>query len=177
MRKETQEFYNLYRLSKYEEDNLSDEEPLIGHVFTFHKHYPRVPSIKLNPIDKEGELEQLLKSRGSCREFSIDPIRLDDLSYLLSGVRINYTHRMFESRTYPSPGARFPIEIYPIVFNVEGIEPGAYHYRIDNNNLELLLKEDFREISKEIVSPFIKNPSVAIVMTSVIGRLEIKYGS
>lgn len=41
-------------------------------------------------------------------------------------------------RTSPSGGARHPIEVYPYIRNVEGIEPGLYHYRGDRHTLERL---------------------------------------
>lgn len=85
-------------------------------------------------------------------------------------------NRQPEKRTYPSAGARFPIETYVISFNVAGLENGAYHYNIDKWSLEQLWKKDFRRQEKEIVSPYLQNTSVAIILTSVIQRTEVKYG-
>ncbi len=45
------------------------------------------------------------------------------------------------------------------------------------NSLELLWKTDLRKISGLIVSPFVSNPSAAIVLTSVMARSEVKYGA
>lgn len=82
----------------------------------------------------------------------------------------------FEKRAYPSAGARFPIEIYPIAFNIEGLENGAYHYNSEKHLLELLLMKDLSELKSDFVSPFIENPSLAFILTAVIPRSEVKYG-
>lgn len=41
-------------------------------------------------------------------------------------------------KTSPSGGARQPIEAYPCVLNVEGVEPGFYHYSVKRHELELV---------------------------------------
>jgi putative peptide maturation dehydrogenase len=41
-------------------------------------------------------------------------------------------------RTSPSGGGLHPIEIYPIVSGVQGIEPGLYHYSVRDHALELI---------------------------------------
>jgi SagB-type dehydrogenase family enzyme len=39
-------------------------------------------------------------------------------------------------RNYPSAGARYPLEIYPIVLSVDGLTEGIYHYRPLGHRLE-----------------------------------------
>ena len=41
-------------------------------------------------------------------------------------------------KTSPSGGSLHPIEVYPLVRAVEGIEPGLYHYSVESHGLEPL---------------------------------------
>ena len=41
-------------------------------------------------------------------------------------------------RAYPSSGALYAVEIYPVVLRVEGLEPAVYHYRASENVLEVV---------------------------------------
>ena len=83
---------------------------------------------------------------------------------------------MFERRTYPSAGARFPIEVYLIAFRIKGLEPGVYHLNLNKFSLEVLLRSDMKKYETDIVSHYLKNVAGAIVLTTVISRLEVKYG-
>lgn len=41
-------------------------------------------------------------------------------------------------KTSPSGGALHPIEAYPLVLNVDGLETGLYHYNVEHHALDLL---------------------------------------
>ena len=177
MLKKIREFYNSIRINKKNKmPLLPKEEVPITFVKIFHKEYPRLAQVELPRNKDNGELEEVIKSRKSNRHFSTNSLDITDLSKLLEGCQINEREGYFERRAYPSAGARFPVEIYPIVFNAAGLDRGAYHFNSNKNCLELLLNKDLTEISEDFVSPFIKNPALAIVMTSVISRAEVKYG-
>lgn len=172
-------FYNKTKLKEI----ISDDGPSpVSYSHTFYKTYPRFPSVAL-PKTRKGKnlkslkgLDQLWAHRKSIRSFSEEGLFLEDLATVLRSNGIIDSEDRSERRTYPSAGARFPIEAYVIAFNVKGLEPGAYHYDIRGDKLELLLKKDLKEKEIEIVSPFLENTSAAIVLTSVISRLAIKYG-
>ena len=34
----------------------------------------------------------------------------------------------FTVRPYPGGGARYELEIYPVIYRCDGIKPGVYHY-------------------------------------------------
>jgi len=176
MFKEIKKFYYKIKIDKYQEDEL-DETP-ITHIKVFHKAYPRFLSIKLNkPNKEESEFENLIDYRESNRLFSSTPLAFDHLSKVISSCRIVDNLREPEKRTYPSGGARFPVELYYLSYNTEGLENGAYHYNFKDKSLEQLLKKDFtRKDQREIISPYLDNPAGTIVFTSVISRSEIKYG-
>jgi hypothetical protein len=49
-----------------------------------------------------------------------------------------WAEREVKLRAYPSSGALYAVEIYPLVFRVEGLDPGVYHYRAVENELEVV---------------------------------------
>ena len=176
MLKETNDFYDKTVIPKGFEAQEPKEAP-ITHVKVFHKEYPRFPSIKLPEIDrKDSEYESLLSLRESTRVFSDIPICLEEVSKVLGSCRIVDINRDPEKRTYPSGGARFPVEVYLAVYNVKELEKGAYHYNMVNGTLEYILDRDLVKEKRDLISPFLENPAATVLFTSVIPRAEVKYG-
>jgi SagB-type dehydrogenase family enzyme len=177
MLEEISEFYKKTKNRKEDiQKGTSNNEVPIAFTHIFHKEYPRFPSIKLpNILPDKKTLDYALKNRKSTREFSKKAMRLEDIAKILNSCRLIKKENEFERRTYPSAGARFPIELYPLFFNIKEHKKGAYHYNSLKNILELILERDLANVTEEIVSPHITNPSAAIIMTSVIPRSEVKY--
>jgi len=149
----------------------------VTYTHIFHKEYPRLPAINLiKTNDEESQLDMLLGMRKSTRNFSEKPLDLKDLSQIILSCKITDAKRDPEKRTYPSGGARFPIELYLVSFNVSGLDPGAYHYNIKKETLELLWKQNLQDKQRELISPYLDNPAVVFIFTSVVARSEIKYG-
>jgi len=48
-------------------------------------------------------------------------------------------------RFYPSAGARYPLEIYPIIFSSSDLEQGIYHYNSRDHSLELILEGNYKK--------------------------------
>lgn len=163
-------------MTKLSDNTMENEEPPITHIHVFHKEYPRLAQTDLPDIVPSGEFFDLLFSRESSRVFSGKPIPLDVLAIILRSCGIVDPSRRPEKRTYPSAGARFPIEVYVVVFKVEGISPGAYHYNFSKHCLELLLEANLTDESTNICSPYVENPAAALVFTAAIARSEVKYG-
>lgn len=176
MFKETKNFYKKTKLYPDLEETAEDTFN-ITHIEVFRKSYPRLPSIKLQEVNREdSEFETLLNYRESHRNFLESPISFIELSKIVGSCRITDSKRKPEKRTYPSGGARFPVELYVVSYNIEGLNPGAYHYNMKENSLELLLKTDLRNQRRELISPYLENPASTIIFTSVIARSEVKYG-
>lgn len=160
-------------------DMLEDDrnELPVSHTHVFHKEYPRLDSVELpDTFDPDSELQTLLDIRESSRIFSDTPLSLEEIAKILRSCRITDHKRNPEKRSYPSGGARFPVELYLVSFNIDNLVPGTYHYNMVKDYLELLWKKDMTEVRRELISPYLENPAATIIFTSVIPRSEVKYG-
>lgn len=174
---ETLKFYRLTRNAAPPIPAANEVPPPITHTQVFYKEYPRFETIELpEPAAVATPLADAWAKRRSVRDFSDHPLTLSHISQLFSSCGILDDGRDTERRTYPSAGARFPIECYLMAYRVEGLAAGCYHYKVRTHELEVLWPADLASRADEIVSPFISNPAAAIVMTSVISRAEVKYG-
>ncbi|KGR74194.1 SagB/ThcOx family dehydrogenase [Ureibacillus sinduriensis] len=139
-----------------------------------------LPSYK----EKKGFLETLL-GRQTVRSFNDKPISLNDLStmlYLTYGAQsckyeIGIDKIIF--KTSPSGGCRHPIEVYPVILNVEGLEKGLYHYSVENHELEVIHKKDMTDKVVDMAAGqnFVKGASVLFFYTACIERSMWKYQS
>lgn len=145
------------------------------------KTYPRLKKIYLTekkPEDKK--LALLMANRRSVRKFSGLPISWEQLSYLLfsSAGLLNVNNSIdYSRRPYPSAGARYPLEIYPLILSCTGMEKGLYHYNVKENCLELILKEDLAYwlMKASGGETALKKASIIFIITGVLDRTRIKY--
>ena len=149
-----------------------------------YKSYHKQPKINLSKESRpEAPFFRTLRRRHSTRELSGNAISFNDLSRLAFftwGRISSYKTREFGEllhKTSPSAGARHPIETYGIINNVEGIEPGIYHYSVRDHSLELLKAGDFRERCEVLTAghSWTRNASALFIMTAVIARTAWKY--
>lgn len=146
------------------------------------KTYPRLDKVNLNNVRiPTNKLTELLRRRRSTRQFSGASISKRELFYLLFlSCGLTYLGESFDDsrRPYPSAGGRYPLEVYPIVLNCEGIKRGLYHYNVKENLLELLLEENLSKWLIKITGgeKWITSAAVAFIITGVLDRTRIKYG-
>ena len=117
--------------------------------------YKVYPNAKATPMDKndfsalcqsEDRFLQALITRQSTRNFSSQYLKSDDVNRLLTlslGRKNDYQES--PSRTYPSVGACYPIEVYVVVLQSFDLELGIYHFNVKDNSLELLKEGDFSQ--------------------------------
>jgi len=147
-----------------------------------YKAYPRLPQVLLpRPTKINITLTDALLQRMSTREYSQIPIRklgLSNLLYYSSGVTSILSKKPGTRRFYPSAGARYPLEVYPLIFNVSGIPPGGYHYHIKSHSMERLLNKSLsKRIFDYIDQPWIERSAAILLITAIFNRTEEKYGS
>jgi SagB-type dehydrogenase family enzyme len=105
-------------------------------------------------------------------------VSLDELSrflFLTSGISADRFGNA--RRTAPSSGALYPIEVYPIVNNVAGIERGVYHYAYREHALELVRAEDMRArlVEQGLGQEFLGQCGAVLFLTMILQRMRPKY--
>ena len=105
----------------------------------------RAARVDLPIVNQDGELYDVLARRRTTRRFESDaPLPVEELSVVLRyvfgyhGYASLFGQVMTLKRTSPSGGGLHPIEAYPLIRNVEGIEPGLYHYDARDHALQRL---------------------------------------
>jgi len=147
----------------------------------YYKTYPRLPKIKLEHGDRRFDLFEALSRRSSKREMFGGKISREELSLLLK-YSCGITRRLKEGdgrRPQPSGGGRFPIETYCLIIKPgEGLEPGLFHYNIENHYLETLWKKEFakEELERLATYEFVHDASLLIFLTAIFWRTQNKYG-
>ncbi len=137
--------------------------------------------------DQKKFFYDVLTRRRSERTFKDTPIDFECFSRLLflaNGVTINQTQGddvTFNLRTTPSPGGLFPVEVYCIVQNVEGIDPGLYLYSpVDNEIVQLYTdtRDNLDKALSKAMSPLtdsIKSTAAVFVLAANMPRVKFKY--
>lgn len=85
----------------------------------------------------------------------------------------------FPCRYTPSGGSLCSCELYVLAWDVDGLEPGLYHYQAKDHQLEHLESGDPRPALRAALGPAegIERASFAFVQTSELMRLFAKYGA
>jgi SagB-type dehydrogenase family enzyme len=132
--------------------------------------------IRLRQPKEKGSIsiEETLHQRRSVRDYKKGPLSLDQVSQLLWAASGRNLYR----RTAPSAGATYPLEIYLAVGEVEGLEPGFYHYSPSGNYLEIVKEEDVRiGLSKAALEQeMIEEAPVSIIIAANYNRTTGRYG-
>ncbi|MBD3234486.1 MAG: SagB/ThcOx family dehydrogenase [candidate division Zixibacteria bacterium] len=125
-------------------------------------------------------IEQVIAERRSVREFTDAVISLEKLSQLLwSGQGITDDRRGY--RAAPSAGAKYPLEIYVFVGNVQDIPIGLYRYFPYEHQLIVVANYDRRRDLARSIPPnqidrILETP-VVFVIGAVMERTTRKYGT
>ncbi|MCK4398202.1 MAG: SagB/ThcOx family dehydrogenase [Methanophagales archaeon] len=121
-------------------------------------------------------VEVALSQRRSIRNYSGENLTLDEVSQLLwaaQGITAPWG-----GRTAPSAGGLYPLELYVVVGDVEGIDKGVYKYSREEHELEKVKEGDIRaELADAAVGQeCIRDAAIDIVFTAVYERTTRKYG-
>lgn len=121
-------------------------------------------------------LEEALVLRRSIRSYSRDPLNLAELSQLLWSAQGITNERGF--RTAPSAGATFPLEMYVVSNNVEGLPRGIFHYDPHDNTLTTIhLKDVASSLARASHSQSMLSDGAAVlVFGAVFERTQARYG-
>ena len=81
-------------------------------------------------------------------------------------------------RAAPSAGASFPLEVYPILFRIQGAAPGVYRYEPGDHSITLLRPGWFhRQLAAwTLHQPYVGDASVLFVIAGLAERVRPRYG-
>lgn len=132
-------------------------------------------SVKLPELHELTPLFQLLAKRKSIRRYSKDPLKLDELSRVLWATYGLIDRRR---RVVPSAGATYPLEVFVVVKNVEGLKPGIYKYNEVDHSLYLVREGDFsRDLARACLDQsWVREAPVNIVITAIPEKTTSWYG-
>jgi SagB-type dehydrogenase family enzyme len=124
-------------------------------------------------------LEQAIYERKSVRSFEDSSLRFDQLSQLLwaaSGKTVDGITG--PSRSAPSAGGLYPLELFAVIGKVKGLKPGIYRYSWKDHSVRLEKEGDLRaELARAALNQlFIQDAPLIIVITAVYERTAWKYG-
>lgn len=152
---------------------------------------PAGPSIALHRPDldalraEDPPLTAVLEDRASVRTYDDDhPLTLRQLGeflYRCTSTREKVTPDGVEflGRPYPSGGASYELELYPLVHRVDGLDPGLYRYDQGGHRLERVDADPaaLRRISgvNQTLQDMSEPPQVLLLLTARFGRTMWKY--
>lgn len=167
--------------TKYHRATMPESRPWTGEPSKYKEHESCLALLDLPaPAETGGRaLWEVVAERRSVRKYSPGAVLQEELSQVLWATQgVTARHGGYDFRSAPSAGALYPLETYLIVHNVEGLEPGVYHYRILSHQLEMLKKGDFRgEIAAATLGQkMTSHAALAFVWTAIVQRIKWKYG-
>ena len=155
------------------------------------KHVKGLKSVALRKHSDfpQCDLYGSLTSRRSIRSYAPQPIekfKLEQFLQLTAQAHAIVENREFGTtslRNYPSGGARYPLEVYPLVENVRSLRKGIYYYQPFEHRLELMSQS--RSYRRALVNSAMQRmgvepaqdgrPAVLFLVTAVFGRTAWKY--
>lgn len=133
-------------------------------------------------IPKEKGISEILNTRYSCRNFSNKSLNLNQISALLwAAVGKRSDAVTTATRTIPSAGATYPLELYIVIGKgaISDLGEGLYHYLIEKHALEPIFNNrDIRvELSRACLGQdFIKDAPTSLIITAKFSRTMNRYG-
>ena len=121
-------------------------------------------------------VEEALRRRRSTRTFAKKPLSLEQVSQLLWAAQ--GVTGAFNERTAPSAGGTYPLEMYLICGDVDGLQPAVYKYRVRAHELERVADGDRRADLAEasLGQACVRRCAAAVVMSAVYKRTVDEYG-
>jgi SagB-type dehydrogenase family enzyme len=181
--RDTRSLALLYHLNSEPLLDVSTEDQELGDV-RFKELDGTGENVALPPARGAGGLLELIRSRSSCRLYSSRPLALADLAELLAGAYgparlVAFDGVETATRSVPSAGALYPLELYPVLTNVEGVADGLYHYSIPRHELEPLRAGTGEATFADafLAAPLLENANALVFLTAVFDRTLHKYGA
>jgi SagB-type dehydrogenase family enzyme len=145
---------------------------------TDYSHANPGSMITLPAPDTKGgmTLTEALSLRRSIRTYRDAPLSLAEISQLLWSAQGITNERGF--RTAPSAGATFPLEMFVLVNNVQGLKKGIYHYIASENALKFIREDDpAADLARACLSQsMITDGGAVLIFAADFDRTTARYG-
>jgi SagB-type dehydrogenase family enzyme len=126
--------------------------------------------------DGKVSVERALRERRTVRTYEEGPLTLNEISQLLWAAQ-GITDASRGLRTAPSAGALYPLEVYLVAGNAEGIKQGAYKYKPQEHRLIKVREGDVRgELDAALGKSDVRKAGAVIVFFAVYERTTAKFG-
>ena len=127
----------------------------------------------------EMPLIKAIGQRRSHRDFTPEPLNLEEISFLLwatQGVREVTGGGSWSRRVVPSAGARHPWETYLVIKNGAGLPPGLYRYLAMDHQLCYLCPP--AELAARAIDDYwlLSDEALLFIWTAIPYRTEWRYG-
>lgn len=126
----------------------------------------------------ETPLETALSERRSVREYGAGSLQLGEVGQLLwSAQGVTEPTEGPGLRAAPSAGALYPLELYLLAVDVEGLQPGLYHYSPSRHGLTRVGDADRQRLASAALGQrSITDAPALVVMAAAHHRTAAKYG-
>ncbi|MBW9222634.1 SagB/ThcOx family dehydrogenase [Methanothermococcus sp. SCGC AD-155-C09] len=127
--------------------------------------------------DSETSIEEALLKRRSIRTYKNESLTIAEVSQLLWASQ-GITDLEMGFRTAPSAGALYPLELYVVIGNVQGIPKGVYKYNPYKHELVKVKDGDVRvELAvASLGQTWVRDGAIVIVFSAIYERTTEKYG-
>lgn len=183
--KENREFLKDTLRLKYDfsqsDQNRGVEPPPIQKPLKDGQKIIPLPKEKLYEPSGNKDLVSAIRYRKSKREYRLESLTLDELSFLLwatQGLR-SRIHNGHAFRVVPSAGCRHSFETYLAVIDVSGLKQGIYRYLPIEH--AIVLEKEVENLPQKIVQAtlgqsFTGEADVVFIWSCIPYRMEWRYG-
>jgi SagB-type dehydrogenase family enzyme len=137
---------------------------------------PAPENIKIRSLD----LRRAIEGRRSIRNYSQEPLTIEELSYLLWVTQgVVQVTRGATFRNVPSAGARHALETYLLINNVRDVPVGIYRFLAIEHKLVVINTDP--DIADRVMEgclgqDFIRKSAVTFIWTADAYRMKWRYG-
>lgn len=137
--------------------------------------------IELPPSRKRSKtsVEESIAGRRSVRSYSEGPLILKEISQLLWAAQgITRNTAGDKCRAIPSAGATYPLKVYLVAGEVEGLEAGFYCYQPRQHFLSLIRQGDLRQELSQAAprQSMIMEAPGNLIITAIYEKTTARYG-
>lgn len=126
-----------------------------------------------SPSSSTLALAQALVSRRSCREYSGEPVSIEQLSQLLWSAQGATGEE--GRKAAPSAGAQYPLHVYVLSGIIEDLSVGFYRYEAPARTLHLVTEDDLRNSLCGAVldeQPWVGEAALVVVLAADFGVMR-----